>query len=357
MAHTNGSAYNSFSSLNGHPGLSDEGLRARRVDSHLKPEFPHHIDDDALSSGRSTPLPQDAPPSMKSIHHAKKQKRRKLFPTVDYEERVSHFDPQSQHRDFRGFFALFWVGLFIMVLTTGARNVKETGRVFRTSIFSLFTDDIQVLAVSDLLMVASTSLTLPLHKVWRARSFGVGWGNGGYICQYVLQSVWLSMWIYWPFARGWVWTHQVFFTLHTLVLLMKMHSYAFYNGHLCETERKLHQLDKNTLSTESKSDTALREVLAYELTSPTGLTQYPRNLTWSNYLDYLLCPTLCYEIEYPRTPSVRWSIVAEKAAAVFGCVFLLTLTSEEFIAPVVGFYYYHPFIILADLHMSLEAGG
>ena len=132
-------------------------------------------------------------------------------------------------------------------------------------------------------------------------------------------------------------THQVFFTLHTLVLLMKMHSYAFYNGHLCETERKLHQLDKNTLSTESKSDTALREVLAYELTSPTGLTQYPRNLTWSNYLDYLLCPTLCYEIEYPRTPRVRWNIVAEKAAAVFGCVFLLTLTSEEFIAPVVGF--------------------
>ncbi|KAF3123780.1 hypothetical protein TWF703_000621 [Orbilia oligospora] len=302
MAHTNGSTYTNFSSLNGHPGLSDEGLRSRRGDSHLKPEFPHHIDEDALSSGRSTPLPQDAPPSMKSIHQAKKQKRRKLFPTVDYEERVSHFDPQSKHHDFRGFFALFWVGLFIMVLTTGARNIKETGRVFRTSIFSLFTDDIQGLAVSDLLMVGEESLVDE-----------DGWGARANVENR---------------------THQVFFTLHTLVLLMKMHSYAFYNGHLCETEKKLHQLDKNTLSTEPKSDTALREVLAYELTSPTGLTQYPRNLTWSNYLDYLLCPTLCYEIEYPRTPRVRWNIVAEKAAAVFGCVFLLTLTSEEFIAPV-----------------------
>lgn len=33
---------------------------------------------------------------------------------------------------------------------------------------------------------------------------------------------------------------------------------------------------------------------------------------------------------------VRWAKVAEKAAAVFGCVFLLTVTSEEFILPVVG---------------------
>ncbi|KAJ6258419.1 hypothetical protein Dda_6459 [Drechslerella dactyloides] len=284
---------------------ANDGLRYRQSKAYLKPDIPVLLDDDALSSGRSTPLPQDAPPSMKSIHHAKKQKRRKLFPTVNYEERVSHFDPQSQHRDFRGFFTLFWVGLFIMVLTTGARNVKETGRVFRTSIFSLFTEDLQVLALSDLLMVASTSLTLPLHLNWRKRPFNVGWGNGGYVCQYILQLVWLAMWVFWPFARGWVWTHQVFFTLHTLVLLMKMHSYAFYNGHLCETERKLHQLDKNTLSTESKADTALREVLAYELTSPTGMTQYPKNLTWSNYVDYLLCPTLCYEIEYPRTPKMR----------------------------------------------------
>ncbi|EWC44048.1 hypothetical protein DRE_01400 [Drechslerella stenobrocha 248] len=322
-----------LSSTNGGLDFHD-GLRSRAAKTHLKPDGSAIPDDDALSSGRSTPLPQDAPPSVRSIHHAKKQKRRKLFPTVNYEERVSHFDPQSQHRDFRGFFTLFWVGLFIMVLTTGVRNVKETGRVFRTSIFALFTEDLQVLALSDLVMVASTSLTLPLHKVWRARLHGVGWGNGGYICQYVLQLIWLSMWVYWPFARRWVWTHQVFFTLHALVLLMKMHSYAFYNGHLCETERKLHELDSNTLSTEPKSDTALREVLAFELTSPTGMTQYPRNLTWNNFLDYLLCPTLCYEIEYPRTPSVRWNIVAEKAAAVFGCVFLLTLTSEEFIAPV-----------------------
>lgn len=34
---------------------------------------------------------------------------------------------------------------------------------------------------------------------------------------------------------------------------------------------------------------------------------------------------------------IRWGKVAEKAAAVFGCVFVLTVTSEEFILPVVRF--------------------
>ena len=63
---------------------------------------------------------------------------------------------------------------------------------------------------------------------------------------------------------------------------------------------------------------------------------YPQNLTLSNFVDFLFCPTLCYEIEYPRTPTIRWTEVFFKTLAVFGCIFLLTLTSEEFIVPVLN---------------------
>lgn len=80
----------------------------------------------------------------------------------------------------------------------------------------------------------------------------------------------------------------------------------------------------------------LREDLATELTSPLGHVTYPQNLTLANFVDYLFCPTLCYELEYPRTKEVRWSEVFLKALAVFGCIFLLTLTSEEFILPVLS---------------------
>lgn len=161
----------------------------------------------------------------------------------------------------------------------------------------------------------------------------------------------------WPFLLDWAWTAQVFFTLHTLVLLMKMHSYAFYNGHLSETQRRLASLDKpesasmdaavryprvsrdGHVRSESQSGRAesvsqLREDLATELTSPLGNVTYPRNLSVRNYVDYLFCPTLCYELEYPRTERIRWSEVFFKTLAVFGCISLLTLITEEFMLPV-----------------------
>lgn len=159
----------------------------------------------------------------------------------------------------------------------------------------------------------------------------------------------------------WTWTAQVFLTLHTLTLLMKMHSYAFYNGHLSETERRLAHLDKECVgdlpaavryprTVETNSDpevsdgqngcdpsvSKLRKDLATELTSQLGHVTYPQNLTWWNYVDFILCPTLCYELEYPRAKERRWLEVLIKAMAVFGCIFLLTITSEEFIVPVLN---------------------
>jgi hypothetical protein len=78
----------------------------------------------------------------------------------------------------------------------------------------------------------------------------------------------------------------------------------------------------------------LREDLGFELASPLGLVSYPDNLTVYNYIDYVFCPTLCYEIEYPRTSHIRWMEVFYKTLAVFGCIFLMVITSEEFILPV-----------------------
>lgn len=57
-------------------------------------------------------------------------------------------------------------------------------------------------------------------------------------------------------VREWPWTHTVFFVLHGLVMLMKQHSYAFYNGHLSTVYRhrqfvlqKLKQLESVEVTT------------------------------------------------------------------------------------------------------------
>ncbi|TFB00071.1 Sterol O-acyltransferase 2 [Trichoderma ghanense] len=389
------------------------------------------------SSGRSTPVSDNAPPSTKSLSSARKQvraeQRRRIFPTIEFASRVSHFDPQSDYRDFHGFFNLFWIGLAIMGITTMLRNMKDTGYPLRVQIWALFADKLWHLAIADFLMVASTAVSLPLHRWARSSPMGGAWGwsRGGMALQSVYQVLWLAVWIVVPFWLDWSWTAQVCLLLHTMVLLMKMHSYAFYNGHLSETEKRLRSLDepnpsradrrpvylypsadhrKGSVSgvslprpleqqqqqqqqhkdddddaaaikpkkarkqggsidnkgvmngtamngpamngnghavhdpepepeadaepTSADEIDTLREDLARELTSPMGNVTYPRNLTWANYLDYLCCPTLCYELEYPRTPAINWTALVSKIIATFGCIFLLTVISEEYIFPV-----------------------
>ncbi|KKY28268.1 putative sterol o-acyltransferase [Diplodia seriata] len=339
-----------------------------------KPENPH---------GRSTPVPPDAPPSVHATSTARKQiraeQKRRIFPTIDYAARVSHFDPQSEYRDFRGFFVLFWVGLAIMVLSNMVGHYKETGYPLSIRQWNTFTANIWEMGLSDLIMCASTAISLPLHKLYDGGAPDMRWGKNGMLIQSIYQGVWMTFWTLWPFLRGWTWTAQVFFILHYLVMYMKMHSYAFYNGHLSETRHRLKELDHpetasmaaarkyptaqthlNQLTPEDEKEDALRgnddslahlrDDLARELVSPLGNVAYPKNLTLANYIDYLFCPTLCYELEYPRTDRIRKSELAYKTLAVFGCIFLLTFITEAYVMPSLD-------IAAAELELPGSFGG
>ena len=101
----------------------------------------------------------------------------------------------------------------------------------------------------------------------------------------------------------------------------------------------LHEIPQSPTQEEPKNtNTAylrqLREDLAFELASPLGHVSYPENLTLYNFVDFVFCPTLCYELEYPRTARIRPLEVFYKTLAVFGCIFLMVITAEEFILPV-----------------------
>ncbi|KAL4811483.1 MBOAT, membrane-bound O-acyltransferase family-domain-containing protein [Aspergillus unguis] len=243
-----------------------------------------------------------------------------------------------------------------MVVTTVLRNIKDTGYPLRVRVWSLLTANVWSMGFSDVAMVCTSGLVIPLHHISRTSGW-LRWERGGIVLQSIFEALWLGVWIKWPFMLQWTWTAQVFFTLHTLTILMKIHSYAFYNGHLSTTERRLSSLDnpgsqsmkaavrypasspqqplrKASSHKRSGSVVQLREDLATELTSPMGNVTYPQNITLYNYIDFLFCPTLCYELEYPRSKERSWTEVGSKTLAVFGCIFLLTLVSEEFILPV-----------------------
>lgn len=102
--------------------------------------------------------------------------------------------------------------------------------------------------------------------------------------------------------------------MHTIVMMMKMHSYTALNGDLSVKYKRLRQLKKklpilisgnkgSTYTDEKSTDIehveAEVEFLEGELVH--GNTRYPENVTVMNFLDYLLVPSLVYWMEYPRT--------------------------------------------------------
>ena len=155
--------------------------------------------DTNLSSRGATPVPEDAPPSAHATSSVRQQIRafhkRRIFPTIEYAARVSHFDPRSDYTNFRGFFVLFWIGLAILVVTAMLRNMKETGYPLTIRQWSLFTKNIWEMTLSDFLMVSSTAVSLPLHIVFMTSGGALRWSKLGMVLQSLHQAVWLSFWV------------------------------------------------------------------------------------------------------------------------------------------------------------------
>lgn len=118
-----------------------------------------------------------------------------MFYTIDYVPRVSHFDPESDYQNFRGFFILFWISLFIMVVTTVLRNIKDTGYPLRVRVWSLLSANVVELGLSDFAMVATSALVLPLHKLFRSGPQWLRWTRGGMYLQCIVEAIWLGVWI------------------------------------------------------------------------------------------------------------------------------------------------------------------
>lgn len=121
--------------------------------------------------------------------------RNRLFYSIDYVPRLSHFDPDSDYHNFRGFFTLFWISLLIMVVTTVLRNIKDTGYPMRVQVWKLLSANVWELAFSDLAMLVSSAAVLPLHKLYRCGPKWLRWTRGGLVIQSIGEALWLALWI------------------------------------------------------------------------------------------------------------------------------------------------------------------
>ncbi|KJE95584.1 acyl-CoA:1,2-diacylglycerol O-transferase [Capsaspora owczarzaki ATCC 30864] len=62
---------------------------------------------------------------------------------------------------------------------------------------------------------------------------------------------------------------------------------------------------------------------------------YPNNLTASNLYYFMLAPTLCYELNFPRTRRIRWRFLARRIVETVFFAVLLFALGEQWVVPTV----------------------
>ncbi|KEQ79913.1 acyl-CoA/sterol acyltransferase [Aureobasidium pullulans EXF-150] len=353
-------------------------------------------------------------------------KRARSLRDLVFTRQFTTFDrqnPLSAESPFHGFFTLFWLAMVLMFLKVSAYNWKEHGSIFGgNEVFKImFGHDVLVLGFTDAVMVFSSALGFLLQKA--IVNNYISWNRLGWIIQNIWQTFFLGSVVWWMFYREWPWSHTIFMVLHTMVFLMKQHSYCFYNGHLSVVYRRRNMLREKlrdlretkpvgsaptspqTISpavtsalehvdsgdkkrrpgalrtaTNLENETSDVASVATAMQSGQPLTSqqmqafqriieeeiatldrelkgkaqsdekaYPNNLTFANFADWTILPTLVYELEYPRQERINWWYVLEKSMATFGTMCVMQVISQAYIYPPVA-----ETVRMKEAGMSLE---
>ncbi|CAE6536531.1 unnamed protein product [Rhizoctonia solani] len=346
---------------------------------------------------------------------------KQLRAVITFTPRSSAFEASGSD-PFRGFYSLFWISMVLLLLRTYVNNFFQSGYPLSMVFATLFTRDAKTLAISDAVLVCSTFVCVPFVKALQKGY--IRYYYTGQIILHIYQMITLALAIKWTFNREWPWVQSGFFTLHTLVMLMKTYSYVATNGYLSDlarkramTEDQLYKsvefvggyeialaeakqaaprspdtqsvtpigtpppnkdasLDQAKLRQRLNSTEPVKKeenisqprsssyfptgdvpllpphplvnhpssniaLLAQGLTdmdlelTSTGKNRvrFPDNISYANFLDFQMVPTLCYELEYPRTERIRPMYIFEKTVATFGTFTLLYTITEHYIIP------------------------
>ncbi|KAK0409799.1 hypothetical protein QR680_004766 [Steinernema hermaphroditum] len=102
-----------------------------------------------------------------------------------------------------------------------------------------------------------------------------------------------------------------------VVTALKLISYAHVN-YWCRTDRELRRI------TGGGNEKKIQRPYA---------VSYPNNLTVSNMYYFLFAPTLCYELNYPRTPKIRKSFILRRLGEMVGLTFLIIALNQQWVVP------------------------
>lgn len=225
------------------------------------------------------------------------------------------------HSSFFGFYVLFWVAISVTMARILLMNTFKTGYPLGYNIIATLKRDWWHVGLADLVMYLLMYPTFFMQYLVQAGY--VNWGSYGWILQHLYQSLYLVAFVLYARAKSFTWIAQIFLTLHCIVQIMKMHSYAVFNGYMYSLKRTLD-------NPEVTRDVDAEDLEQYRK----QLGQYPANVTLKNFFMYTMFPTCVYELEYPRTERIRWSFVLKQLLATFGIFACLTIIAEQSMHPI-----------------------
>ncbi|KAA8910815.1 MBOAT, membrane-bound O-acyltransferase family-domain-containing protein [Sphaerosporella brunnea] len=285
-----------------------------------------------------------------SKHRDGTKVRQRRFGDLVFTQKFTAFDRMNPDRgksQFHGFFILMWLGVILLMIKMAAENYRANGRIFDIDILSImFTPNhlFDCLLTDAIMFYGSTLWNVPLQRAI-VKGY-ISWNSTGWILQALWEVAFIWVIVAYTLFKEWPWIQTVFLVLHCLVVVMKQHSYAFYNGYLSEVYKRRRVLREKLFDLEEvggnthfasliRAEIEACDVeLSLEAENSLRVT-YPRNVTYTNYLEYIHFPTVVYELTYPRTLSISWYYVAEKMAATFGVLGIMIVVSQHFIYPVV----------------------
>ncbi len=265
---------------------------------------------------------------------------RAKFADLNFQPRISIIDRDVAYgSEFYGFYVAFWFVVGMFVLNILVKYYNEHGSIFRSKIFNIMMEDLWKVGLTDLLMYFCSYFPLFIHKAIRAGF--IKWRNTGRVLESIYECGFMWAFLILSFDQDFPWIAKIFLMLHSVVFLMKIHSFAFYNGYMWDVSGEL-EVSKGYLKKHDNLDPEVAQALqksvnfcTFELETQAQKVQFPKNLTYKNFFEYSMFPTLVYEVSYPRTKRIRWGYFFGKAAGIFGVIFIMVAIAQNNMYPIV----------------------
>lgn len=295
----------------------------------------------------------------KEIKNKEKTRRKKLraisktsneLPDLTESETFEINDFTHFHTNFAGLYVALWMSI-------GCGLVKVLFNFYWTNNNSLMDIPIINFMTTDLFLVGALDFSFYLATYfsffiqWLCKKGIIKWRPFGRTIMIIFEFLFFLSGILIPeHIFGLHWIAKIFLFLHSLVLLMKTHSYTFYHSYLWDLWKELHyskgKLKKVTEKNEEKLDDETIEILKKSLNfcefefklqseeSNGVMVKFPETITFHNYFMFTMFPVLVYQTRYPRTDRIRWKYVAEKVCAIFGTIFIMMVNAQVFMYPI-----------------------